>query len=246
MKVDINSLLRIQSAASSVGKLEMDKLVNAVIFELKNRNPFGIFTFDSFNPRDFWDEYSWWLLNGEMCFVKQNDMFETIKMYIENELDKYNENQLIFLTAFSYYELDEYLDEDNDLIGAKDKGAIIRVCMDNVNSKGCSRNLDILSSEGVYHLANHKASESVIYSAVDTADSILLEHLHTLIDPDEPLTKIARKIVDVFLENVCCELDDIARLINKYNEAFRKFLIKKDVLPELEYIRASILKDLDD
>ena len=54
----------------------------------------------------------------------------------------------------------------------------------------------------------------IAYSAVDTADSILLEHLHTLIDPDEPLTKIARKIVDVFLENVCCELDDIARLIN--------------------------------
>src|SRR5579871_148744 len=112
VEVSIDGLSRLQSAARDFARAEIDRIVSAIIEELRSRRAVGIF--DEVRARHLWDEYCWALQEGpfdDPMIIEHANLGSLsggfdglLQAHIMTEVEKLPKHAQIFLSAVAFEE----------------------------------------------------------------------------------------------------------------------------------------------
>lgn len=249
---DTDSLSQLLSAAESAARPEIDRIVQAVIDQLRSRSPIG--TFDDVAARHMWDEYCWVLQEGPyddnyMGMGSLSTNWEsTVQSFVSSEIETLPKHLLVFLTV---YAAENGSDADEYEIGSIDINAIESIIMEKIAEKVSDRNLDLIGPYRAEVIGYEVSREGIVCSALSSADllsEILASHVDTLIDTDADLSEIALEMVDAYIDLIKTEAESgsaLPEFLVRFEDDIKALINNNDILPALENMRGELLESLD-
>ena len=233
---------RLNGAAAEVGKAELENIAQAVISELKENAPYGLYG-DDVAVQNLWDEYCWWLQEDSSV----GDLEEVIQSYVCAKIDQLPSHALICLTAYSYAVSDDQYIDDDLSIGTISKHHIQRACISLIIEKNLQRKLSLISPERVYDIGFYVKKNGVVFSTLypETLNEILATHFDSLIYSEE-LSSIVSDIVDAYLEQITdkAESYDLSDLLGVLKPDIKELLIIRDIMPDILSTQAALKEAL--
>lgn len=241
--VDFGGLEMLRAVAVSAGKVEMLKLVQSVVAELRTEAPYDLFA--DVLVRHLWDEFCWCQQEGPFM----DNLESVIKSRITSALNKIDDQSLVCLTAFSQDEFGE-VGEDGELeVGVICANDIEDFAYQRIQEEAQRPEVNILGHNRADELGFHLTANGVVFSELseDELSSALADHFEDIINPDSDLSNLADTLSQTFLERIKEESDSfcLSALLTKFEPEFGKLIVKGDILSDLQDTRAALLEALD-
>lgn len=251
-----DGLARLESATRDFARVEVARIGQTVIGELRSRPAFGMF--DDVGARHMWDEYCWTLQEGpfddDMDFGGlrlgsiSGNWDEMVRAIAMKEVKKLPEHTLIFLSAASLQQ--ERGDDEELSLGTIWLDGIVETVMQKVSEYASQRNLDLIGPNRDDVICSEIEGAGLVWSALlerGEAENFVSGRTDKLIDPDADLSELAEEMVEAFLaiSQEEAEGDVIAEFLERFGGNVRQMLLEKDVLPSLREMRLALIERLD-
>jgi hypothetical protein len=250
IQIDRDGLVRLRSAALDFAREEVKKIAQLVIDHMRSQSPVGIF--DDLAARHMWDEYCWAVQEGpfddDFGFGSVSDAWENLfRDTVQSELQKLPKHVMIFLSALAF---EEDVDGDaEEFLGYICIDGVSKIIMQLVDERASSRrNLELIGPNRGEAVGYHIEGSGIVWSVLDDASDTISGYVDEMIDPDANLSPLAEMMVDQFM-SVLADGDEntaLAALLERFRSDIRTLVLEKDIVPSLDYIRASLLDVLDE
>lgn len=254
--VSRDGLTRLHSAALDFAKVEITRIVQAVIDDLRSRPAEGVF--GEVGARHLWDEYCWSLQEGpfddDMSFDDLNigslssGFDDVVRACVQAEVQKLPKHAQIFLSARAFEEASDS-DEENNL-GAVSLGGIVNTIMELLNERASRRKLDLIGPNRGDEIGYEIKGTGFVWSVLsgrDEATELIAGHADRMIDPKANLSAVADEMVEGFMIAAKDDPDGtiLGDFLERFEKEIRRLLKENDVLPSLEDMRAGLVERLD-
>ena len=256
VEVNLDGLLRLQSAAGEFARTEVSHIVQTVIQNLRSRPAVGIFG-DDVAARHAWDEYCWALQEGPFdddmgwdnvrLGSTSNAFDEMVRACVMTEVEKLPKYSLVFLSARAF---DEDVDHNEDeLLGSVWVEGIADMIMEDLNVRAAQPNLDLIGPHRGDVIGFEIEGSGMVWSVLSKrgeAADLVAGHADTMLDPNADLSQLADQIAAAFMAAAGEEAEGaVCELLDRFGDKIRSLINEEDVLPSLEEMRAKLLERLD-
>jgi hypothetical protein len=256
VEVNLDGLVRLQSAAGEFARTEVSRIVQAVIENLRSRPASGIFG-DNVAARHAWDEYCWTLQEGpfdddmgwdDVSLGSISNAFdEMVRACVVTELEKLPKYALVFLSARAFNEDVDH--NEDELLGSVWVEGIAGMVMEDLNGRAAQPNLDLIGPHRGDAIGYEIEGSGIVWSTLSKrgeAVDLVAGHTHTMLDPNADLSQLADEIITAFMAAAGEEAEGAAfELLDRFGDKIRSLINEEDVLPSLEEMRAKLLERLD-
>lgn len=257
---------RFTSAAGEWAKERVAKLTGEIIQQMQDCDAIGIFG-DDIAVRDFWDEYSWNLIEGPydnptlMFGSSISGEFEAMaRSRIEMAVDGLSPFEKMMLTMQAYDEIEDLadglscgLEEDGALLGITGEDAIAHLLLERINSIACARNLDLIGPYRGDIIGMHHSLTGIVGSAMEAyglANEFLAENVDVFLyrrpeeisEAGQQLLEQYLKIVEEDLENSEGPAIDMVKLLS---DRLHDELLEEHILPMLNQLAMDVERALE-
>jgi hypothetical protein len=250
-EVSVEGLSRLQSAAQGFARVEIDRIVQVVIGELRSRRTTGIF--QDISARDLWDEYTWSVQEGpfdvDTGLGSIDDAFEdTVRAVILAEVERLPKHAQVLLSV-------EAVDEEGEIdepgrLGCIWIEGIAKLVKEAVKERASGRNLHLIGPDSVEEIVSEFGGDGFVWSVLADDSSVAMglirDHMAVMIDPKADLSSLADEMVEVFLA-IAAE-DEDSRAFGMFLEHFGgklRPIIKEDAVASVEQMRRKLLEAWD-
>lgn len=232
------------SAVIDAARLDVEKVTVAVIDALRAANAIGVV--GGIIPRHLWDEYCW-LLQEESMYSLNEKFGETIRAYIEAEVENLPKHTKIFLTAYAYDYGPGNWDSEP---GRTNIQAVIELIEERVQERTARRYLDLIGPDRADAMQMHTGPGGLVCAALSRADllwNILSTHLDEFIcNADESeLRPIGERLLQEYLVLVAADCVVAADFFDAMQKSVSSMLLENDIMPALEDLVGEIQELLD-
>jgi hypothetical protein len=207
VEVSIDGLSRLQFAAQDFARVEIGRIVGAVIAELRSRPAEDVF--GDVYARHFWDEYCWALEEGpfDISFGLDNTDFGTLSGAFEDilravilaEVERLPKHAQILLTTLAIEE--DSKSDEVEWLGCIWIEGIAKLVTEAVNERASKRNLSLIGPDRADAIGYEIEGAGFVWSVLDrnVAMNLISDHVEAMIDPKADLSPLAEDMVEVFL-----------------------------------------------
>lgn len=246
---------RLRAAAEDFSRVEILRLVEAVLEDLRTRPANG--TFDEVAARHFWDEYCWALQEGpfdndigwdDVQLGSLSDAFDDLARAVtQAEVEKLPGHALVFLTVHAIAE-DATGEEWSDF-GAIWVDGIVAIILDRVKDCAASRNLDLIGPHRGDVIGYEIEGSGMVWTVLSETgemNGIIINHTDAFIDPAAVLSEVADEMVSAFILALAENEDRavLSQFLECFTDQVRRMVLELDVLPSLEEARTSLVDRL--
>lgn len=256
VEIDSDGFARLQSAIEAFAELEIVRLADLVIDNLRERPAIGIFS--EIAARHMWDEYCWEIQEGpfDVDFgwdgmslgTVSSNWGSTIRCVVGEAVERLPKYAQVFISA---HVLEQESDDERDqFIGSIWIEGIVNAVMDEISSRASERFLDLIGPHRSDVIGYEISMSGIVHSALSERDEmggILANYAEEMIDPGADLTKMATEMVEMFFEAVDDETEStfVAEFFQHFRKEVSALLTERDVRPALEDARRELVKRLD-
>ncbi|MEH6740018.1 MAG: hypothetical protein V7695_15955 [Sulfitobacter sp.] len=253
--VEIDGLIRLQSAACDFACAEIARITETVIADLQSREAIGLF--GDVAARHWWDEYRWNLQEGnfdddEYVFGQNlgsisGNWDDTVRAVVQGEVEKLPRYALIFLSARAFEE-DGNSDEDES-VGSIWVDGVVDMVMEEIKQRGSQGNLGLIGHHRGDVIGYEIEGSGMVWSILSErgeAMDLIAGKSYEMIDPDGDLSELADEMVEAFMAAAAEDNGgEVFFVFLEYFEDQVRSLAYEEVLSSLEDMRTGLLERLD-
>jgi hypothetical protein len=257
-RADINvwGLFSLQSAIGEYAKLEISRLTDELVAEIRSRPAVGLFGDTA--VRHLWDEYRWNLIEGPFDDDSYIGGFNTgsisgnfddiIEAWLKEAVEKLPQYAQVFLTSHAYAELEGEFHDAIEAIGSIDIDIVVALVVDQVQQRGLAGNLDMIGPYRADTIASELVPQGMVWSTLDDrreAFELISGFTGEILDPEGDLSELVEEMVEAFIAAAGQDGNDVVYALLAYSEDELRTLAAADALASFQDARAALHAQID-